>query len=157
MLWRGKRRLLSDNLGAPANTEDLSAARPALGAHLAGRLVNAPVRVIRGLSARGLITCHMACRSSHVAPCPQHNAESRARHTRNCQILVPTARAGQPGQMAILIETLDRLIVASGYTLREHGARPPIFRCSQGSETDRLLVNTLARRRATERRCEAAW
>lgn len=124
-------RLLSSNLIRACDHPGDLAARSAmlLGAHLAGvAFSNAPVAGVHALAyplgglhhlPHGLSNALML---RHVL---QHNAEAAREHYAELAEIISPECAGQGSQArcAILIETLDRMIVDSGISprLRDHG------------------------------------
>ena len=152
-LAREALRLLSANLIRACDHPDDLAARSAmlLGAHLAGvAFSNAPVAGVHALAyplgglhhlPHGLSNALML---RHVL---QHNAGSaREDYAELAEIIVPDcAGQGSQAKCAMLIETLDRMIVASGIEprLRDHGITAddiPVL-AREAMKQTRLLVN----------------
>ena len=146
-------RLLSSNvLRACDHPDDLSArSAMLLGAHLAGvAFSNAPVAGVHALAyplgglhhlPHGLSNALML---RHVL---QHNAEAAREHYAELAEIIAPDCAGQGSQAkcAALIDTLDRMIVASGIAprLRDHGiaADDIPFLAREAMKQTRLLVN----------------
>ncbi|MEP7315851.1 MAG: iron-containing alcohol dehydrogenase [Sphingomicrobium sp.] len=170
-LAREALRLLSANLIRACDHPDDLAARSAmlLGAHLAGvAFSNAPVAGVHALAyplgglhhlPHGLSNALML---RHVL---QHNAEAARDHYAELADIIAPDCAGQGSQAkcAKLIETLDRMIVASGIRprLRDHGITtddiPALAR--EAMKQTRLLVNNpcLIDESDAARLYEAAW
>ena len=164
-------RLLSANLIRVCDHPDDLAARSAmlLGAHLAGvAFSNAPVAGVHALAyplgglhhlPHGLSNALML---RHVL---QHNAEAARDHYAELAELVVPDCAGQGSQSkcAVLIDTLDRMIVESGLKprLRDHGIGiddiPVLAR--EAMKQTRLLVNNpcVIDEADAARLYEAAW
>ena len=152
-LAREALRLLSSNLMRACDHPDDLSARSAmlLGAHLAGvAFSNAPVAGVHALAyplgglhhlPHGLSNALML---RHVL---QHNAEAAREHYAELAEIIAPDCAGQGSQArcAILIETLDRMIVESGISprLRDHGITAddiPVL-AREAMKQTRLLVN----------------
>ncbi len=152
-LAREALRLLSANLIRACDVPDDLSARSAmlLGAHLAGvAFSNAPVAGVHALAyplgglhhlPHGLSNALML---RHVL---QHNSEAARDHYAELAELLAPDCAGQGSQArcAILIDTLDRMIAASGIAprLRDHGISRediPIL-AREAMKQQRLLVN----------------
>lgn len=164
-------RLLSGNLIRVCEQPDDLDARSAmlLGAHLAGlAFANAPVAGVHALAyplggihhlPHGLSNALML---RHVL---QHNSEAaRELYAELAPILDPTCEGkGSQARCAILIDTLDRMVVDSGIAprLREHGIGEqdiPLL-AREAMKQQRLLVNNPCEiNEADARRLyEAAW
>ncbi|MES2904099.1 MAG: iron-containing alcohol dehydrogenase [Pseudomonadota bacterium] len=170
-LAREALRLLSANLIRACDHPDDLSARSAmlLGAHLAGvAFSNAPVAGVHALAyplgglhhlPHGLSNALMLRHVLH------HNAEAARDHYAELAEIVSPDCAGQGSQArcAILIETLDTLIAASGIAtrLRDHGiARDDIpVLASEAMKQQRLLVNNPCSIEEADaaRLYEAAW
>ena len=152
-LAREALRLLSSNLLRACDQPDDLGARSAmlLGAHLAGvAFSNAPVAGVHALAyplgglhhlPHGLSNALML---RHVL---QHNAAAaRDLYAELAEIVAPDcAGQGSQAKCALLIDTLDRMIVASGIAprLRDHGIAAddiPIL-AREAMKQTRLLVN----------------
>lgn len=152
-LAREALRLLSANLLRACDHPDDLAARSAmlLGAHLAGvAFSNAPVAGVHALAyplgglhhlPHGLSNALML---RHVL---QHNAaNARDLYAELADIVAPEcAGQGSQARCAMLIDTLDRMIIASGIKprLRDHGIDPddiPLL-AREAMKQTRLLVN----------------
>ena len=164
-------RLLSSNLLRACDHPDDLGARSAmlLGAHLAGvAFSNAPVAGVHALAyplgglhhlPHGLSNALML---RHVL---QHNAAAaRDLYAELAEIVAPDcAGQGSQAKCALLIDTLDRMIVASGIAprLRDHGIAAddiPILAREAMKQTRLLVNNPCEISEADARRLyEAAW
>ena len=164
-------RLLAANLMRACEVPDDLEARSAmlLGAHLAGvAFSNAPVAGVHALAyplgglhhlPHGLSNALML---RHVL---QHNAEAaRESYAELAELLAPEcAGQGSQSQCAVLIDTLDRMIAASGIAprLRDHGiARDDIAPLArEAMKQQRLLINNPCPIEEADaaRMYEAAW
>ena len=170
-LAREALRLLSANLIRACEAPDDLAARSAmlLGAHLAGvAFANAPVAGVHALAyplgglhhlPHGLSNALML---RHVL---QHNAvAARDHYAELAEIVAPDCVGqGSQAQCAILIDTLDRMIIDSGLKprLRDHGITAsdiPLL-AREAMKQQRLLVNNPCAIDETDaaRLYQAAW
>ncbi len=170
-LAREALRLLSANLlRACGHPDDLEArSSMLLGAHLAGvAFSNAPVAGVHALAyplgglhhlPHGLSNALML---RHVL---QHNSgAARDHYAELAQIIAPNcAGQGSQAQCAMLIDTLDRMIVASGISprLRDHGITEdhiPVLAREAMKQTRLLMNNPCPIDEADAKRLyEAAW